>query len=98
MFLTGLYYVVADYTMAQQKLKAEKLSNLSSNMEKEKYLKKTKKIINIKLLDSNSDELSDDNSIKSLSPPIKKRFTYLSVTKKQKIAKNAQEGNNNTKT
>ncbi|XP_012058532.1 PREDICTED: uncharacterized protein LOC105621674 [Atta cephalotes] len=87
-----IYGIYTDYTMAQQKLKeAEKLSNLSSNVEKEKYLKKTKNIIAIKLLDSDSDELSDDNSIKSLSPPIKKRFTYLSVAKKQKIAKNAQE-------
>ncbi|XP_018045573.1 PREDICTED: uncharacterized protein LOC108685340 [Atta colombica] len=87
-----IYGIYTDYTMAQQKLKeAEKLSNLSSNVEKEKYLKKTKNIIAIKLLDSDNDELSDDNSIKSLSPPIKKRFTYLSVAKKQKIAKNAQE-------
>lgn len=100
MFLSGLYYVVANYTVAQQKLKeAEKLSNLSSSTEKEKYLKKTRKIRAAKLLDSD-DELSDDNSIKILSPPIKRHYSMClstSIAKKQKIAKNIQEGNS-TKT
>ena len=73
---------------------------MSSSTKKEEYFKKTRKIKAAKLLDSDSEELSDDNYIKSLSPSIKKRCSTClstSVAKKQKIAKNAQEGNN-TKT
>ncbi|XP_018377974.1 PREDICTED: uncharacterized protein LOC108770765 [Trachymyrmex cornetzi] len=91
-----IYGIYTDYAVAQQKLKeTEKLSNLSANTKKEEYLKKTRKIRAAKLLDSDSDEeLSDDNSIKSLKLSIKKRCSTClstSVAKKQKIAKNAQE-------
>lgn len=87
-----------NYAVARQKLKqAEDVSDLTSNTEKEEYLKKSRQIRAAKIMDdtSSNDDLSDELSDEFLNELPK--MPNMTEINKQKIVENAQKGKSTKK-
>lgn len=87
-----------NYAVARQKLKqAEDVSDLTSNTEKEEYLKKSRQIRAAKIMDdtSSNDELLDELSDEFLNELPK--MPSMTEINKQKIVENAQKGKSTKK-
>lgn len=102
-FLLLLYYfIAANYSVARHKLKrAEEESDLTSNTEKEEYLKKSRKIRAAKIIDtsSSSNELSDklsDDFILEI-PKIPKSCDMNTHIQKPKMIKDTQKSKSTIK-
>lgn len=88
------YYYASNYALARQKLKqVEDLSDLSSNTEREEYLKKSRKIRAAKNVSSDSHNETSDEDLSSQFPKI----PQISKDTKEKIVKDARKGKNTGK-
>lgn len=85
-----IYGTYFNYAVARQKLKqAEELSDLTSNTEKEEFLKKSRKLRAAKIIDtsiSSNEELTDESNISELP-----KIPITTSVAKPKITKNTQK-------
>ncbi|XP_011859452.1 PREDICTED: uncharacterized protein LOC105556947, partial [Vollenhovia emeryi] len=92
-----IYGTYLNYAVARQKLKqAEEESDLTSNTEKEEYLKKSRKNRAAKVMDtsmSSNDELSDDSFISEIPkvPKMSKTMIKRSLNDIKQSSKDSQE-------